>query len=167
MSVEARGQRVKINGVLTDVTYQDTVAREQLDSVKRMIYPVGSIYVSVTNTSPASLFGGTWEQLKDRFLLAAGDSYAAGSTGGEATHTLTTDEMPSHRHSSDSYLDGYANSGLAGTDRFCTWVNYGIHDNNEPKFGESGAVRTSWVGGSQPHNNMPPYRSVYMWQRIA
>ena len=49
-----------------------------------MIYPVGSIYMSVNATSPASLFGGTWEQLKDRFLLAAGDTYAAGSTGGEA-----------------------------------------------------------------------------------
>ena len=132
-----------------------------------MIYPVGSIYMSVNATSPASLFGGTWEQLKDVFLLATGDTYTAGSTGGEATHTLSVDEMPSHRHSSDSYMDGYANSGIIGQDRYCTWVNNGIHGNNEPKLGENGDVRTSWVGGSQPHNNMPPYLAVYAWKRIA
>lgn len=63
-----------------------------------LIYPVGSIYMSVASASPATLFGGTWEQLKDRFLLGAGDSYTAGDTGGSASHTLTTDEMPSHNH---------------------------------------------------------------------
>jgi microcystin-dependent protein len=63
------------------------------------VYPVGSIYMSVVSTSPAELFGGTWEQLKDRFLLGAGDTYTAGDTGGAANHTLTVDEMPSHNHS--------------------------------------------------------------------
>ena len=132
-----------------------------------MIYPVGSIYMSVNATSPASLFGGTWEQLKDRFLLAAGDTYTAGATGGEATHTLTIDEMPAHRHSSDSYMNGYANSGISGQDEYCTWVNYGTPNNNDPTYGESGPTRTSWVGRSQPHNNMPPYLAVYAWKRIA
>ena len=59
-------------------------------------YPVGAIYISTISTSPASLFGGTWEQLKDRFLLGAGDTYAAGATGGEAAHALTVNEMPPH-----------------------------------------------------------------------
>lgn len=63
-----------------------------------LIYPVGSIYMNVNSTSPATLFGGTWEQLKDRFLLGAGDTYTEGDTGGSANHTLTTDEMPSHNH---------------------------------------------------------------------
>ena len=62
------------------------------------LYPVGCIYQSAKATSPAELFGGTWEQIKDRFILAAGDTYAAGSTGGEATHTLTVNEMPRHNH---------------------------------------------------------------------
>lgn len=53
------------------------------------IYPVGSIYISVNSTNPQSLFGGTWEQLQNQFLLAAGSSYSAGSTGGSATHTHT------------------------------------------------------------------------------
>lgn len=64
-----------------------------------MIYPVGAIYMSAKNVSPASFLGGTWNQIKDRFLLSSGDSYAAGNTGGEATHTLSTAEMPSHGHS--------------------------------------------------------------------
>ena len=68
-------------------------------SVIDMVYPVGAIYMSVNSTNPASLFGGTWEQIKDRFLLSAGDSYSAGSTGGEAEHTLTYGEMPVHSHS--------------------------------------------------------------------
>ena len=124
-----------------------------------MIYPVGSIYMSVNATSPASLFGGTWEQLKDRFLLAAGDTYAAGSTGGEAEHTLTVDEMPSHTHSPLFFGSGDVlgiNADGYGTVR----LKY-----------ESGAsstnISTAATGGSQPHNNMPPYLAVYAWKRIA
>lgn len=63
-----------------------------------IIYPVGSIYMSVNATNPGTLFGGTWEQLQNRFLLGAGSSYLAGATGGAATHTLTSSEMPSHTH---------------------------------------------------------------------
>lgn len=62
------------------------------------IYPVGSIYMSVVNTSPSTLFGGTWVQIEDTFLLAAGTNHSAGTTGGEENHTLTTQEMPTHNH---------------------------------------------------------------------
>jgi hypothetical protein len=51
------------------------------------VYPVGAIYMSVNPTSPASLFGGTWEALKNRFLVGAGDTYAVNATGGATTHT--------------------------------------------------------------------------------
>lgn len=61
-------------------------------------YPVGSLYWSSNSTSPALLFGGTWTQVKDKFCLAAGNSYAVGSTGGETTHLLTLAELPSHNH---------------------------------------------------------------------
>ena len=61
----------------------------QMTTLMNMVYPIGSIYMSVNATSPASLFGGTWEQIQDRFLLAAGSTYSAGSTGGSATHTHT------------------------------------------------------------------------------
>lgn len=64
-----------------------------------VVYPVGSIYMSANNVSPATFLGGTWEQIKDRFLLSAGDSYSAGSTGGASTVTLSTANLPSHNHS--------------------------------------------------------------------
>ena len=136
------------------------------DYVWETLYPVGSIYMSTVSTSPASLFAGTWEQLKDRFLLAAGNTYAAGSTGGEAQHKLILAEMPRHRHSSDSYQNGYP-SNLSGEGKYCTWVNTGRYDNNGPTTDENGYVRTSQVGGSSPHNNMPPYLAVYTWKRVA
>ena len=63
-----------------------------------LVYPIGSIYWSSNNTNPASLFGGTWIQIKDKFILAAGDSYTNGATGGAATVTLSVSNMPSHNH---------------------------------------------------------------------
>ena len=62
------------------------------------IYPIGSIYMSVNSTNPGTLFGGTWSQLKDRFLLGAGNTYTNGNTGGAATVTLTVNRMPKHSH---------------------------------------------------------------------
>ena len=113
-------------------------------------------------TSPASLFGGTWERIKDTFILAAGDTYAAGSTGGEAAHTLTGSEMPSHSH------NGYGadeNSGdIILKNAMCTYRNVGI----STRFVSNGAIITNLAsGGSQPHNNMPPYTAMYVWKRIA
>jgi len=74
-------------------------------------YPVGSIYLSVVNTDPSTLFGGTWEQIKDKFLLSAGDSYANGATGGEANHTLSAEEMPTHKHDVDIGTKAALNTG--------------------------------------------------------
>ena len=71
------------------------------------IYPVGSIYMSVNSTSPATLFGGTWAAIENTFLVAAGSSYTAGSTGGAATHTHSTPNhthtIPSHTHTTPSH----------------------------------------------------------------
>ena len=74
------------------------------------IYPVGSIYMSVNATSPATLFGGTWTQLKDRFLLGAGSTYGNGTTGGEASHKLSVNEMPSHAHDTP-FFNNMTNNG--------------------------------------------------------
>ena len=131
------------------------------------IYPVGSIYLSVNSTSPASLFGGVWEQIKDRFLLAAGDTYSAGLTGGEANHTLTVDEMPNHQHGLFTDMDGYGGVSLTG--------NYIKMKGNETVNGyvtQTGVIYNGWkgmsgVGNNQPHNNMPPYLAVYMWKRTS
>lgn len=119
-----------------------------------MVYPVGSVYVSVNSTSPATLFGGTWVQIKDKFLLSAGDTYKAGATGGEATHVLTVDEMPRHNHSID-------NLNASGSTTPYMTVQA------QEKKGYGGNVQTFFTGGGQAHNNMPPYIVVYIWQRTA
>lgn len=119
------------------------------------IYPVGSIYMSVSGTNPSVLFGGTWEQIKDTFLLSAGDEYEAGSIGGEKEHVLTLDEMPNHRH-------GIANANENGADLAFTPVLLG--DMNK---GWEGSSFTAYEGGGQAHNNMPPYLTVYMWKRTS
>lgn len=122
------------------------------------MYPVGSIYQSVNPTDPAELFGGTWERIKDVFMMAAGDTYKAGSTGGEAEHTLTEAEMPSHLH--DYVLDAKGD-GATGSPS-CWYVDAGTIGS---KLGK--VRRTNLRGGSQPHNNLPPYLAVYTWVRTA
>lgn len=82
-------------------------------SIIDTIYPIGSIYMSVNDTSPQILFGGTWEQLKDKFLLGSGDTYSGGSEGGEASHTLTTAEMPSHTHTGPSHSHTFTGSEVS------------------------------------------------------
>lgn len=76
-------------------------------------YPIGAIYTSTVATSPADLFGGTWEALPEgRVLLAQGTSYPAGQEGGEATHEITTDEMPSHTHTGSTGSAGDHEHGV-------------------------------------------------------
>lgn len=67
-----------------------------------LVYPVGSVYISVNSTSPATLFGGTWVEIQDRFLLGRSSGHTAGSTGGESEVALTATNMPSHTHTTGS-----------------------------------------------------------------
>lgn len=117
-------------------------------------YPVGAIYLSVTDVNPAALFGGTWERIGGRFLLGADSTYAAGSTGGEAAHTLTVGEMPKHNHDVDN---------LNASGNATPFMTVQAQD----KKGFGGNVKTMYAGGNQPHNNLPPYLAVYMWRRTA
>ena len=119
-------------------------------------YPVGSIYLSVLNTNPSTLFGGTWEQIKDVFLLGCGNIYSNGNTGGKATHTLTTNEMPSHYHRQIGNTAGTGNNYVGITMKYMSGVN--TANTTTPDACE-------YTGGGQPHNNMPPYLAVYMWRR--
>ena len=126
------------------------------------IYPIGSIYMSVNNTNPTELFGGTWEQIKDCFLLSSGDVHTAGETGGETVHTLTTDEMPSHSHRDMMWGENSGNYfGVNAYDGGGIWRFEYSANTSQASF------YTNRVGGSQPHNNMPPYLVVYVWKRIA
>ena len=74
----------------------------QMQDTASKLYPVGSVYISFNSADPSTLFGGTWTRLKDTFLLASGDTYAAGSTGGSATKTIAVSNMPAHNHSVSS-----------------------------------------------------------------
>lgn len=121
-----------------------------------LLHPVGSIFQSTDSTSPAELFGGTWEQVKDVFLLAAGDSHEAGSTGGEEEHILTAAEMANHTH-------GYDYTGQSITEG----VNaIRLYKAASTQYNAYTGKATSNCGG-QAHNNMPPYLAVYTWRRTA
>ena len=142
----------RIDGVEQTVSTNKQSAQSQIDVLKKL-YSVGSIYMSVSSTSPASLFGGTWERIKDRFLLGAGDSYSAGATGGSATHTLTIDEMPSHTHKQSGGSSGVNNDGSVFQRGYSATLK--------------AAADASVTGGGQAHNNMPPYLAIYIWKRTA
>ena len=127
-----------------------------VSTVLDKVYPVGAIYMSVNSTNPKTLFGGTWVQIKDRFLLAAGTTYKAGATGGEATHTLTVDEIPNHQH-----VLWYPNEGGEQS----AAIGYPEAGSKNTWYAE--ASKTGGAGGGVAHNNMPPYLSVYVWKRTA
>lgn len=148
-----------------------------------LLYPIGALYLSASDTDPGAALGGTWQRIEDRFLLAAGTAYVAGSTGGQALHSLTAGQMPSHTHHVQ---------GITGTDST-------THDHGIPNIASggsgSGAYAESWGGGSgsrelrtdsvcinhnhevdldtqstgegQPFSILPPYLAVYVWQRLS
>lgn len=126
-------------------------------ALKDDIYPVGAIYMSVSSTSPASLFGGTWTQWGSGRVpiginSSDSDFKTVEKTGGEKEHTLTVGEMPSHKHDFGQQFAGMpASSG-----------NYGYY--------MIVGTRTDVIkntGGNQPHNNLQPYITCYMWKRVS
>ena len=138
-----------------------TPVKAAIAEAKLAAWPIGSIYITVSNTSPANLFGGTWERISDTFLFAASSSYPAGSTGGEFTHKLTQSELPNYslsvangsnviRSKTGSSADAYVQSQSSG---------WGI-----PNW-ESKTVTVASGGSGAAHNNMPPYLSVWIWKR--
>ena len=170
-----------------DVTVAGKVAAGSLTvggkTLLDLLYPVGSLYLSTAETDPAAALGGTWQRIEDRFLLAAGQTYAAGSTGGQATQTLTQQQLPAHIH----HVEGF------------TSVDSTTHGHGIPNIAQggsgSGAYAESWSGGSggrelqtdaicinhdhtvdmdsqstgdgQPFSILPPYLAVYVWQRLS
>lgn len=131
------------------------------DSNYNKIYPIGSIYMSINETNPSELFGGEWERIKDTFLLASGDTYDGGSTGGSADAIVVT-----HTHSPyDTYIlttSGGAvtrnsNAGTTGTK-----VSNLLKSDDAITRNVIGNTGTSGVG-----KNMPPYLAVFVWVRIA
>ena len=152
-------------------------------------HPVGSYFITESADNPHEILGGgVWQKLEGRFLLGANASYSVGSEGGEAMHTLTVNELPSHTH--DATIKAFTYNGnkiqffnAVNADKGGSW-------NGENQFsiaavrkmaGTSGvqnilteanlntgkAIDTANTGGGASHNNMPPYRAVNIWKRTA
>lgn len=140
-----------------NATIAESIAASVKQQVIDAVFPVG-IYISLSaDTDPATLWGGTWERLEEgRTIIAAGSTYAAGSTGGEAEHTLTVSEMPSHAHSI-----WYPNSGGSAD----AAIGFPTVGSKNTYYAESSKVGST--GDSAAHNNMPPYIAAYIWHRIG
>ena len=149
-----------ISLAVQDNTDNIAALSNQISNIKSTIfddiYPVGSIYMSVNNTNPSNLFGGTWTQLKDRFLLGAGSTYTNGSTGGSATQRLSVANLPSHTH--PQYVATNGGSTSANLD-YNGWVSNGK--------AVAQGIPTGATGQGTTFNIMPPYLVVYMWQRTS
>lgn len=144
---------VKANGT----EYVISVYRSGNQSLIDMIYPVGSIIENANaDFNPNTVFSGTtWERIKGKVLVGVDeddtDFATTGKTGGEKTHTLTIEEMPSHQHSLTSVS---TNAYMVPQGNY-----YGVRGQDNRN--------TDKTGGGKAHNNLPPYMTVYIWKRTA
>lgn len=132
----------------------------QLKSESKKIYPlcyfpVGAIFISTSEFSPASMYIGEWEKIEGRFLVGAGGLYNVGDQGGLSQVALTVSTMPSHTH----YVSAYYGSGSA----------YGkFHQMGKTSSDYADLTKsTQSTGGDVAHDNMPPYKVVHIWRRVA
>lgn len=156
------------NVSLSDINTNYDKIDSEFGGVLLRVYPVGSIYMSVNSTSPAELFGGTWEEFgKGRTVVGVDTTQAefntVEKTGGAKTHTLTISELASHAHPlslvtyngpgrDNTYVAGCSgDSGLGGA-----------NDKLPVEYRQADPT-----GGNQPHNNLQPYITCYMWKRVA
>ncbi len=184
-SLDSEGNlTVKTINAERDVVLDRLIKEAILESDKRK-YPIGKIVIGTEN--PANFLGfGTWQQLEDVFLLACSNQYVNGSIGGEASVTLGIDNIPSHAHNFSGVTDGNGNhshtgntkevrsfiSGQDGSDTArpiaSSADHYGLQITNDAGFHQhSFGGTTTPTGSNLPHNNMPPYKAVYMWERVA
>ena len=140
-------------------------------------YPVGSVYISVNNTNPTTYFGGTWEQIKDRFLLCCGSTYAAGSTGGSKTHQ--------HKYGfqyggfyRDIALEQNGNSGLLNYSNSSDFSLTGggssagsytaeINNGSESAMKSTSMSHYRMTANTSATSTLPPYLAVYVWKRVS
>lgn len=150
-----------------------------------LIYPVGSIYMSTNSTDPSLLFGGTWEQLENKFLLGAGSTYTAGDTGGSASNSHTHTLSHTHELASNGYakMTIYTSGGYvayrekSNVTAWTTTFKSGSGNNGESYSsgstwgaelgGRTEGASTSTTSDANNTNNMPPYLVVYMWKRLT
>lgn len=199
MSYQSKHTGTAIDDAITDMQSLQSI-------ILNTVYPVGSLYTSFNSTSPANIVGGTWVQIQNCFLMAAGSSYAIGTSGGSATHThtsaahthttaghtLTVNEMPSHNHgqldlalgysgwpsktfyhSEWGYMykynhDGCLNSGATNvTTNGATVANGSTNSTGGGASHSHGNTGSTTPGATGASSSLPPYKTIYMWQRTA
>ena len=140
-------------------------------------YPVGSVYISVNNTNPSTYFGGSWEQIKDKFLLCCGSTYSAGSTGGSTTHQ--------HKYGfqyggyyRDVALEQNGNSGLLNYSNSSDFSLTGggssagsytaeINNGSESSMKSTSMSHYRMTANTSATSTLPPYLAVYVWKRVS
>lgn len=143
--------------------------RPTMAQIVNTIYPVGSIYISTAAANPSTLFSGTqWEAIQDRFLLADGTVYTAGATGGTPAVTLTTAQIPAHKHNFNCVDTNGNPSTPTGVTEALAYVGSGVGTSTISTNGTllKRAVMAN-AGGGEAHDNMPPYLVVHMWKRTS
>ena len=153
------------------IAAQEEAEAIAMGDIRNIIFPVGSIvqYASAS-IDPNTLIGGTWERIQGRFLFAADESHAIGTTGGSETVALTTAQMPRHNHFVINMSKGTTSPDYQHTvaryDRENTsWddCHYQLNGNSN----DANGGKSSFTGSGAAHDNMPPYLTVYMWKRTA
>ena len=158
----------KLKSIIEDLKAKvETLSNTTLDLQKNpkilnqfldFLHPIGSFFLSSDSKNPSEIFGGKWEKVSDLFLVGAGNKYTLNSTGGEETHILTKEEMPSHSHVIEPLGRRFAWGG--------DFTQDGPASGNGWRSQLSNHV-TSVEGGGKAHNNIPPYLAVFIWKRIA
>lgn len=165
--------------------FKDELVRE----LRLEQHPIGSYFWTDNPINPSEILGGTWEQIKDVFLIAAGDKYAQGTTGGKDNITLKADNIPKHAHSIPA-LSGTTNSAGAHTHtgRYGKYGTIGSYltvrriNNEDPYAGDDTVTNsagnhthtfktntgtTGAVGDGKSVNIMNPFRAAYCWKRTS
>lgn len=138
-----------------------------INNIVDIIYPVGSIYISVNNVNPSSVFGGSWESFGTGRTLVGVDTSqtefnTVEKTGGEKTHKLSIDEMPRHRV---PLPQNFGNPATSASDYTTDEYKTLAATKDAGYLNRTG--QTSYVGGDKYHNNLQPYITCYMWKRVG
>lgn len=127
-----------------------------------LMHPKGALFCSNDPTSPAELYGGTWERIEGKFIMGASDTYPAGSTGGSATHRQTAKEVASHTHDIGTNVSGTLMT-VPQWKFYITSVSQVTDPNGYKCYG----MATNTTGDGEPMNILNPYYSAYIWRRVA
>lgn len=172
-----------------DVEWVNQTGGGSATDIINKIYPIGSVYISVNSANPSTLFGGEWEQIKDKFILACGDNYAGSTEGGNSMITLANENIPSHSHTipqlsgwtsesgSHTHTGRYSQIGTSGSllalrrisdeDSYKGEAQVTNSAGNHSHSITTNASTTGNTGSTKAFSIMPPYMTFYVWKRIA